>query len=123
MVWWRSRQRHGAGLALLALLVQIVVSFGHIHPEDFRPAAAATATASAAAHAQPGRSDPLPPGHPDDDCPICMAVHMAAMGLVTVPPAVAIPTEFSLIAHERPAAQAAVVARYVLFRTRAPPAA
>ena len=38
MVWWRSRRRGGAGLGLLALLVQLVLSFGHIHPEDLRPA-------------------------------------------------------------------------------------
>jgi hypothetical protein len=52
-----------------------------------------------------------------------MAVHMAASGLVAVPPAVAVPTEFSRIVRIAPRAPDIAVARYVLFRTRAPPTA
>jgi len=120
MDWWRSRRRSGAGLALLALAVQIVLSFGHIHAEDFL----ATPAASIATPAPPGSAHHhFPPGHPDDRCPICMLVHMAATGLVSVPPSVAIPSGFGWIEHLPPAANAVAVARVVLFRPRAPPAA
>jgi len=120
MDWWRSRRRGGAELGLLALLVQLVLSFGHIHPEDFRPAAAPPV--AALAHQSPSQPT-TPPGHPDDHCPICMAVQLAAAGLVATPPVVAIPSELGRIEHPATAARDISVARYVLFRTRAPPAA
>ena len=115
MAWWRSRRRRGAGLALLALLVQIVLSFGHLHLQDLAPAPAATAAVPQTAPAH------SPPGHPDNDCPICIAIHMAASGLVAVPPAIAAPHELGRITQTWHAARDISVARYVLFRTRAPP--
>ena len=122
MGWWRSRRRGGAGLALLALAVQIVLSFGHIHLEDLRPASAATAAQATPSQPAPAHRQPLP-GQPDDDCPICIAIHLAASGVVSVPPAVALPSEFVRIAHPADAARRFFPARYVLFRTRAPPTA
>jgi hypothetical protein len=119
MSWWRSRRRGGAGLGLLALLVQIVLSFGHIHAEDFQPAARPVA---ALAHQSPSYPK-TPPGHPDDNCPICMAVQLAAAGVVAAPPILALPSAFIRIAHRATVAHDISVARYVLFRTRAPPIA
>jgi hypothetical protein len=122
MNWWRSRRRCGAGLGLLALVVQLVLSFGHIHADELRPAAAPRADIVALSD----RTSPphhVPPGHPDDDCPICMAVHMAATGLVAAPPALAIPSDFCRLTHVVMAPRRIIVARHVLFRTRAPPAA
>jgi hypothetical protein len=121
MAWWRSRRRVGAGLCLLALLVQIVLSFGHLHLQDIARAPAVTAPHSAALAQSKHRQ--APPGQPDDDCPICMAVHMAASGLVSAPPAIAIPIEFARIVHISRTARDFSVTRYVLFRTRAPPVA
>ena len=100
MDWWRSRRRRGAGLGLLALLVQIALSFGHLHLQDIRPASAqfaATATQPAQVDPGPARRH-VPPGLPDDDCPLCIAVHMAASGLLSVPPAMNIPGGFIHIA-------------------------
>jgi hypothetical protein len=117
---WRSRRRGGAGLGLLALLVQIVVSFGHIHAEDFQPAAAQTI--AALAHQSPSHPT-TPPGRPDDNCPICMAVQLAAAGVVAAPPVLALPSEFCRITHPATVARDISVARFVLYRTRAPPIA
>ena len=120
MNWWRSRRRGGAGLGLLALLVQIVLSFGHIHAEDFQPAAARPI--AALAHQSP--SDPkAPPVRPDDHCPICMAVQLAAAGVVAAPPVLVLPSELGRVTHRATVARDISVARYVLFRTRAPPIA
>jgi hypothetical protein len=120
MDWWRSKRRSGAGLALLALLVQIVLSFGHLHLQDLR----APETVAVAQAAQPDTSQHHPsPALPDDDCPICMAMHMAAAGVVAAPPAIAVPTAFSRIDRAAPTAPDVAVARYILFRTRAPPTA
>jgi len=120
MAWWRSRRRGGAGLALLALAIQIVASFGHLHLQDLRPASAAVA--AQAAPAGPAHP-PLPPGAPDDDCPICVAMHLTASGVAPAPPSVAVPSDVSRISHSIDTTRDLSPARYVLFRTRAPPAA
>jgi hypothetical protein len=121
MAWWRSRRRGGAGLALLALAVQIVLSFGHLHLQDLQPGLAA-----ATAYAEPFDRAPAHrqgPGVPDNGCPICIAMHLTASGVVSVPPAVVVPSEYNRIAHQTSAMRRFSPARYVLFRTRAPPAA
>ena len=49
MVWVRGNRRVGAWLGLLALALQLVLSFGHIHLGDLAiPQAAAAADAAAA---------------------------------------------------------------------------
>ena len=123
MAWWRSRRRRGAGLGLLALLVQIVLSFGHLHLQDIAPAPAAAASAAASLAQTAPAHRHLPPGLPDDDCPICAAIHVAASGLVAVPPVLAAPSELGRITQTWHAVRDIPVARYVLFRTRAPPVA
>ena len=52
-----------------------------------------------------------------------MAVQLAAAGVASTPPVVALPSAFARIAHPAAAARDITVARYVLFRTRAPPLA
>src|SRR5688572_24422992 len=52
MKWLRSNIKHGSRLALFALAVQFVLSFGHFHAVD--------------AHAAPAlQSAPAPSDHPD----------------------------------------------------------
>jgi hypothetical protein len=35
MSWVRTHRRIGGTLALFALALQLVLSFGHVHPRDF----------------------------------------------------------------------------------------
>jgi hypothetical protein len=120
MTLWRSRRRLGAGLGLLALVVQLALSFGHLHLKD-------TGLVSVAAPALAGHSLPspqqIPPGHPDDDCPICIALHLAAAGVAPLAPSIALPSEFTEKVQPPSAVRLLSPVRYVLFRTRAPPTA
>lgn len=86
MKWFRSNIRHGTRLALLALAVQFVLSFGHFHA-----IAAAQATTSSAAHVE-NSSRGEPNSNPDSDqaadlCAICAVVAMTS----TATPAPALP--------------------------------
>ncbi|PDT76072.1 hypothetical protein [Bradyrhizobium sp. C9] len=75
MKWFRSNIRHGARLALLALSIQFVLSFGHFHAIT-----SAQATTSPAAYVE-NTSHNAPYSNPDTDqaadlCAICAVVAM-----------------------------------------------
>src|SRR5437667_2470260 len=108
MNWFRSNVRHGSRLALLALAIQIVLSFGHLHTSGAQAAPALTdgnqpglddtvrsagtdleAWASdedafrAAGLKTPGHE---PDGQPTDDCAICAVMALANALVVATPP-------------------------------------
>src|SRR5271169_1350708 len=88
----RSVQRFGSWLALVALTVQLVLSFGHIHPEDIFPA-----DRPGTGSAQVALGNPLAPGghqaqhEADDVCAICFTLYMLASASVPVPVQIARP--------------------------------
>jgi hypothetical protein len=133
MKWFRSNIRHGARLALFALLVQFALSFGHSH--WFAQAApilksslqqadgqqrAATPDRQAIRKQAPASPDSDQQG--DDNCAICAVVSMASTVLFAVPPLLLLPqaVEFLYLTtdaefvHLKSAGQA--------FQPRGPPA-
>src|SRR5579872_6530058 len=89
MKWVRSNIGLGARLALLALVVQLALSFGHVH--------AIAAQAAPSIHS----SQQLPVGpdsdqHPDDFCAICAVIALASMAVAATPPALPTPQAFEL---------------------------
>src|ERR1700752_5066087 len=93
----RSIRRFGAGLGLFALLLQLALSFGHVHPEDLLGTSAAGIAAVA------GKSPPATPapdshgsGAPHDDCPICAVMHLAGTIVLPEPPVLALPAQFTV---------------------------
>src|SRR5262245_36804016 len=91
MGWFRSRSRWGSYFALLALAVQLVLSFGHVHLEGSIPGHAsalfAVHPANAAAAAAVNPSGKHLPAQADDRCPICALIHLAGALVPTTPPA------------------------------------
>jgi hypothetical protein len=113
--------RFARGLALAAMLVQLVAGYGHIHAEDFQflnGHARPMLTADYGPH-----HTPIQPGNVDDDCPICAAMHMAGSAPLPVPPVIAAPGEFGAVTIVSIAAIHLSSAAYSLFRSRAPPVA
>jgi hypothetical protein len=128
MTWRRLRRMSAAGLGLFALLLQLAVSFGHVHTEGLQAAIAAAGSHGSNISSRNAATAPSDqqqaPGHRDseDDCPICMVLHMAATGLQPIPPAVFAPVEFSEIIPRIFIQQFELRApRGLLFQTRAPP--
>ncbi len=114
-----SRRRLSSWLALAALALQLVVSFGHVHLEAIhggsRPATFAKARAQAE---QP------PPQQPSDDdgfCAICATIYLAASSLV--PPAPQLPALFTSTPIERVDRSTGVFVATgrTPFQSRAPP--
>lgn len=79
-------RRLTGGLALFALLLQLVVSFAHVHSEDFAGLLGPGVTQAA--------TDEAPGGHSDPDhltCDICATVHLAGALMVPAPPSLVLP--------------------------------
>jgi hypothetical protein len=118
----RSIRRFGAGLGLLALLLQSTLSFAHVHPDDLLGVPAALIADAIAGNALADQ-DRHTPGAPHDHCPICTAMHLAGTIVVPDPPALAVPTEFIHVSFAAKDFVATVIPRRLPFQTRAPPSA
>jgi hypothetical protein len=120
----RSIRRFGAGLGLFALLLQLALSFGHVHPEDLLGASAAGIQAAAGSAQPAGPDQDRPPaGAPHDDCPICSVMHLAGTIVLPEPPAPALPAQFTVAIFLADDLVSIVIPRRLPFQTRAPPTA
>ena len=123
MHWFRRNVRFGSWCALVALAVQLVLSFGHLHIVTSGVAAAALASA-AAPLAGPAEDPPTPSKHSRvaDYCTICASIHLAA--LPTTEPSFLLAPEpsgavrLTIGVEARPRAQSGLP-----FNARAPPLA
>ncbi len=143
MKWFRSNIRMGSRLALLALAIQFLLSFGHFH-EGSTHAASVDAKRSGLHHRlelaaalsgslerasqanvlSPVRSqDRVPLGHPDDDCAICAVMALAGTVVDAAPPLLPTPyvTTFSYLAADDGFTEPH--SARVAFQPRAPPIA
>jgi len=122
MRWYRRQIRQGALLALFALAINLVLSFGHVHAiggghsDDGQLALSAAAPSSD--HGQNQGDDH---GHPDDLCPICMAVAAIHAGVASTPPALPVAFATTSIHHSSALQVALVEPRRAAFSSRGPP--
>jgi hypothetical protein len=125
MSWFRSNIKHGSRLALLALAIQFVLSFGHFHSIS---AQAAPAIQSDVQRSAMDRVQPQPsPNHdsdqqPADPCAICAVMALANAVLFVTPPVLLLPqaVEFLYLATDAEFAHLDCIR--VAFQPRAPPA-
>jgi hypothetical protein len=126
MKWFRSNIRTGAKLALLALLVQFALSFGHVH--GLVPQAAATQSALPADHAGDSKAAPQQaPAKQDGDqttdvCAICVVMAMASTVLFSAPPILLLPDAVEILQAITDAEFAHLKSAGTAFQPRAPPA-
>jgi hypothetical protein len=88
MLWFRDQIRRGSLFALVALAINLGLSFGHIHAIDGQRYASRIA---AVALTDDGQTK----GHPDGDqadlfCPICVAAGAMGHALASAQPALAL---------------------------------
>jgi hypothetical protein len=84
MQWFRLNRRWGSYAALLALGLQLVLSFGHLHLDDLSIGLPGATQAANSGH--PGK---LPGSVPDADefCAICAVISMSGSLVIPQPPA------------------------------------
>lgn len=120
MSWVRTHRRLGGTLALFALALQLVLSFGHVHARDFAgipgsPVAQAQVTA--------------PHGGPDGDaadqddayCLVCATVALSGTLVLPVLPALLPPANSINVSHWYRLADRRDRFEHALFSARAPP--
>jgi hypothetical protein len=139
MKWFRSNVQHGTRLALLALAVQFVLSFGHFHAIAARAMPALQTGTTQFDISFAGRlpapdavnkSAPQQPAsnhdsdqQPDDFCAICAVVAMANAALSAAPPALLLPHAVEFVYLTTDAESVHRNSVRVAFQPRAPPAA
>jgi len=118
-----STRGFAAWLALFALVLQMVVSFGHVHLEGIPGVHSETSAGSAKAHAQAAPAQQ--PRDDDDDayCPICASVYLTASSFVPAAPILPLPSVSSAVEHFDHNAAVFVASRRAAFQSRAPPLA
>jgi hypothetical protein len=127
MKWFRSNIRHGARLALLALLVQFALSFGHVHGLVPQAAAATqsvlsidqVADSKATPQQAPGKQDS---DQPIDACAICAVMAMASTVLFATPPILLLPDAVEILQGVADAEFLRLKPAATAFQPRAPPA-
>lgn len=117
MSWLRPRIRRGAVLALVALALQLVLSFGHVHAGSFGQLTNPGQTTASA----PTTPDQDPDGGSADACAICATIALADTLLLSAPPTLSPPLAF-VVTRTRITSHAVVVQpTRTAFRSRAPP--
>ncbi|WP_371421771.1 DUF2946 family protein [Tardiphaga sp.] len=93
MKWFRTNIRNGAKLALFALAVQLILSFGHVHGATVHaaPLDATIARAASAAAQTPATPDTDHHHRATDPCAICAVMAMAGTALFATPPVLLLP--------------------------------
>jgi len=120
--WFRLRTRWGGTLALFALALQLVVSFGHVHAEDLtgKPLSIASTQHTGAPQvlADDGDTD-----HHDHYCDICATLLALASAQIATPPLLPTARTFARVEAPIEARVAAAEPRRASFQSRAPPIA
>ena len=130
MKWFRRHIKTGSRLALFALALQFVLSFGHFH-RDAAPAATAIESQIALAHEQglvpaaasqaqeqPGHHDGQPSNEP---CAICAVISMANQTVFTAAALLPLPDAIELYFLASGPESADPTWPWPAFRSRAPP--
>ena len=108
-------------LALIALALQVVLTFGHVH---LRGLGGSSHRVIAASLAHPPLQAPAQiPSDDDDYCAICASIFLASSAFAPAPPQLLVPASFRRIEHYINAAQPLAEQLRLAFRSRAPPVA
>ena len=134
MKWFRSNIKQGSRLALLALAIQLVLSFGHFHGIAAQAAPAiqagipSAAVAPDAVHSlaaveqgQKPASDHDSDRQTNDACAICAVIAMANAVLFSTPPLLQLPQAVELLYLTTDAEFIHLNSIRVAFQPRAPP--
>jgi hypothetical protein len=110
-------------LALAALVLQIVLTFGHVHLHGVAQNALAAITHPVAL-ANKNSQTPAPiPIDNDADCAVCASIFLASSAFAPAPPQFPVPAKFRRVEHSFHTDRLFADPPRLAFRSRAPPVA
>jgi Protein of unknown function (DUF2946) len=134
MSWFRSNIKHGSRVALFALAIQFVLSFGHFHAiatnaaaeiqsglSDVADAASAAALGASSDAQKPEPSNRDSDQQPADACAICAVISLAHTVLFAAPPLLLLPQAIGLHYVETEPDLVRLNSVHPAFQSRAPP--
>jgi len=124
MRWVRTNRSIGVGVALFALALQFVLSFGHVHLDDLlgrAPFIVAASQAGGVTNDEGAAPDPDHDGKKGDVCAICATLSLMSSSVLPVLPLVVLPLDNAQLSQ--PVFQLLQIAfdLHFLFQARAPP--
>lgn len=119
MRWFRDTIRESTWLALIALAINLGLSFGHFHATDGKASGSGIVAVAASTASPDGQKQG--DSHADYLCPICMAASAMANALASTAPA--LPPKFTNVTIDRPIEPvlALVEPLRAAFQPRGPP--
>jgi hypothetical protein len=121
MHWFRSKLQLGSRLALVALAVQLALSFGHVHLHNLVPASPTSATMGPGTVLLSEAPSHNPDGSLDTDCPICALLQLVAASAPSVTPDLPLPANSGSTGRQATAQLASASSPHFPFQARAPP--
>jgi hypothetical protein len=123
MRWFRDTLRQGSWLALIALAINLGLSFGHIHAIDGKVSGRGIAAIASSVSSPDDSQRQRQPGdsHADYLCPICMAATAMASALTSTPPALPLEPADGTINRTIERVFALVEPQRAAFQSRGPP--
>jgi hypothetical protein len=121
MGWFERHKQHGAVLALIALVLQVVVAFDHVHLRGVAQHAGVAIAQRGVAQAHSQTPSPSPADN--DYCAACASIFLASTAFTPAPPLLPLPASFKRVEHSFYPVQLAAEPPRLAFRSRAPPVA
>ena len=119
----RRYARFGSCLALAALALQLVVSFGHVHLDGVHRSYPALALTGSAAQASQLLA-PQPGNDGDDDyCAICATIYLVTNSFLPPAPQLPVPSVSQTVERFDRVPVVFIASRRAPFQSRAPPLA
>jgi hypothetical protein len=122
MLWFRKNLKHGSWLALIALVINLTLAFGHVHGFAGKVPEQSGVLIGAMAGADGGQNRHHPSdSHLDYLCPICMATAVMGNGLAPPPPALHVEFADAMIDHPIDHFRLLLQLPRAAFESRGPP--
>lgn len=120
MRWFRDNVRHGSWLALVAIAINLALSFGHVHVAGkVSDRGLIAAMFGVSDHGKvPGHSDGP---QADDLCPICLASSAIANAMASAPPVILLQRTATVVERPITLVRIAVTQPRAAFQSRGPP--
>jgi Protein of unknown function (DUF2946) len=122
MRWFRSNRQFGARLALIALALQFLLTFGHVNVRLLTQAEQELASIAMGSGGS-DTSDRNQSGLAELDCPVCALIHLSAAAMPAVAPVLPLPMAAEFVTLAPHAHAIVATAPRISRQARAPPTA